>query len=160
MDERDVQDARSTADEIRQLVCELGAAAGERAISAPEVERLRDFFGHRVLRSYVDRYIQRKYDQHVVDRQEWPSDTTPEEYLESLRATVLDARSAIYLTNRIGATDWAIYFVGQVRRDWRGPGGSGRLAVLFNAERQFLITGFQPLDEDAYIEQQHGFWVY
>ena len=49
--------------------------------------------------------------------------TTPEEYLESLRDAVLDGRSSIYLTDRIGAADWALYFVGAVRRAWRGAGG-------------------------------------
>ena len=146
--------------EIRRLVRELGAAGGARAASPEEIDRLRSFFGRRVLRAHIDAYILRKYDQHVVDRLEWPTDTTPAEYLESLRETVLDPRSSIYLTDRIGATDWAIYFVGPVRRDWRGPGGANRIAVLFNAERHFLITGFQPLDGDRYVEQQGGFWVY
>ena len=155
-----MQEERSDPDEIRRLVRELGEAGGSRAVSPEEVVRLRDFFGRHVLRAEVDGYIQRKYDQHVVERQEWPTDTTPEEYLESLRETVLDVRSNIYLTDRIGATDWAIYFVGPVRRGWRGPGGSSRIAVLSNAERHFLITGFQPPDEETYVGRQGGFWVY
>jgi hypothetical protein len=138
----------------------MGDAGGTRIASSEEAERLRDYFGRHVLRDSVDAYIQRKYDQHVVERLEWPASTTPEEYLESLREAVLDARSSIYLTDRIGATDWAIYFVGVVRRGWRGPGGSNRVAVLFNAERHFLITGFQPPGEETYVERQGGFWVY
>jgi hypothetical protein len=155
-----VQEERNDRDEIRQLVRELGESRGSRTATPEEIARLREFFGRSVLRAHVDPYILRKYDQHVVERLEWPADTTPEEYLESLRATVFDSRSSVYLTDRVGATDWAIYFVGPVYRDWRGPNSSNRIAVLFNAERHFLITGFQPPDEETYVEQQGGFWVY
>jgi hypothetical protein len=125
-----------------------------------ETARLRDFFAHRVLRPTVDAYIQAKYDEHVVARREWPDDTEPEEYLESLRATVLDARSSIYLTNHSGNSDWSIYFVGRVHRAWRGASSSPQILVAFNAEQHFLITGFQPLGGDTYVIRQEGFWVY
>jgi hypothetical protein len=151
---------RSEPDEIRRLVRELGEAGGARRITAGELAQLRDFFGRRVLRSYVDAYIRGKYDEHVIERQEWPTDTPPEEYLDSLRETVLDARSSIYLTIYDGDSDWSIYFVSSVRRAGRGPFGSDRLFVAFNAERHFLITGFQPPGGDAYVERQGGFWVY
>ena len=155
-----MQDDPGSPTEIRRLVRDLGEAGGSRTATPEEIARLRSFFGRRVLREHVDTYILRKYDQHVVDRLEWPSDTTPEEYLESLRETILDVRSSMYLTDRIGATDWAIYFIGPVRRDWRGPSSASRIAALFNAERHFLITGFQPPDGDTYVERQGGFWVY
>jgi hypothetical protein len=155
-----LNDGIGERDYIRHLVREMGDAGGTRLATPDEARRLRDFFGRHVLRDRVDGYIQRKYHQHVVERLEWPANTTPEEYLESLRDAVLDARSSIYLTDRIGATDWALYFVGAVRRAWRGPGGSNRVAVLFNAERHFLITGFQLPGEETYVERQGGFWVY
>jgi hypothetical protein len=94
-----VQDERSDPNEIRRLVRELGEAGGTRTASPAEVAQLRYFFGRQVLRSYVDGYMQRKYDQHVVERREWPTDTTPEEDLESLRETVLDTRSSVYVAN-------------------------------------------------------------
>ena len=155
-----MHDESGNPNEIRRLVRELGEAGGSGAASPEEIARLRDFFGRRVLSSQVDRYILRKYDQHVVERLEWPADTTPDEYLESLRETVLDPRSSIYLAIYEGDTDWSIYFVGTVRRAWRGRESGHRLFVAFNAERHFLITGFQPPDGDAYVEQQGGFWVY
>jgi len=107
----------------------------------------------------VDAYIRSKYDEHVGMRQEWPDGTEPEEYLDSLRETVLDPRSSIYLTDQRGATDWTIYFVGPVRFRWHGTNGSNRIAVLFNAERHLFITGFQPTDGDAYVDRRGGFWV-
>ncbi len=66
-----MQDDSLEPDEIRRLIRELGEAGGARIASSVEVARLRNFFGRRVLRQYPDAYIQRKYDQHVVERQEW-----------------------------------------------------------------------------------------
>jgi hypothetical protein len=147
-------------EQIRQLVRELGAGGGARLATPSEIARLREFFGRRVLRSYVDSYIQGKYEQHVGDDAQWPEDTTPEEFLESLRQTVLDGRSSIYLTDEGDDADWSVYFVGQVRRAWRGPGGFDRIVVIFNGERHFLVTGFQPENGDAYVAQQGGFWAF
>jgi hypothetical protein len=157
---RGVHDETDERAEIRRLVRELGASGGDRTAAPDEVARLRDFFGRRVLRPAVDAYIQAKYDQHVGRRHEWPDDTEPEEYLESLRETVLDPRSGIYLTDHGGDGEWSIYFVGHVRRAWQGASGSSRIFVAFNAERHLLITGFQPLDGDSYVMRQEGFWVY
>lgn len=145
---------------IRRLVRELGAAGGARPATPEEIGRLRDFFGRRVLRAYVDRYILAKYRLHVERDAQWPDDTTPEEFLACLRETVLDGRSAIYLTNENDDGEWAIYFVGRVRRAWRGPGGHDRVVVLFNGERQILVTAFQADHGDAYVSQQGGFWVF
>jgi hypothetical protein len=146
-------------EQIRQLVRELGAGGGARLATPDEIARLRDFFGRRVLRSYVDTYIQAKYDKHVDDDAQWPADTSPEEYLESLRATILDPRCEIYLSDETPDGEWAIYFCGRVRRAWRGPRGSNRIVVIFNGERHRLVTGFQP-DDDAYAELWSGFWLH
>src|SRR5688572_329836 len=81
-------------DEMRTLVRDLGEARGSRAATPVEVARLRDFFAGRVLRSEVDDYILAKYRKHVEDDLEWPEDTSPEEYLESLRTTVLTRAGA------------------------------------------------------------------
>jgi hypothetical protein len=91
---------------------------------------------------------------------QWPTDTLPEEYLESLRETVLDPTSAIYLTDATPVEEWAIYFSGRVRRVWRGQSGSDRLVVIFNGEHHRLVTGFQPRRGDSYVERQGGFWIY
>ena len=144
---------------IRRLVRELGAAGGARPATPEEIGRRRDFFGRRVLRSYVDDYILAKYRTHVERDAQWPEDTTPEEFLESLRQTVLDTSSSLYLTNQDDEGQWTIYFVGRVRRALRGPGASDRIVVLFNGERHFLVTAFQPEAGSAYVDQQGGFRV-
>lgn len=145
---------------IRQLVQQLGAARGARAASDEEVARLRVFFGRRVLRAEPNAYILGKYRAHVEGDEQWSLDTTPEEYLESLRQTVLDPRSSIYLTNGGDYPDWTLYFVGAVRRPWRGPNGSSRVVVLFNGERHLFVTGFQPERGVDYVEEKGGFWVW
>ena len=150
----------SGPDEIRRLVRRLGEAGGHLRATHEEIAQLRSHFGERVLRAYPDEYIMGKYAQHVENDEHWPADTTPDEYLESLRQTVLDPGSAIYVTDAGSDGEWSIYFVGRVRRAWRGPGGSSRLAVIFNAKRHILVTGFQPSREDAYIERQGGFWLH
>src|SRR5688572_21821228 len=99
-------------DEIRRFVRALGAGGGSLRATSEQIAQLRDFFGRRVLRAQVDDYILAKYRAHVEDDGHWPIDTTPAEYLESLRQTILDPRSAIYLTDIDG--DWSIYFVGRV----------------------------------------------
>lgn len=146
-------------DEIRDLVRSLGEARGARIARVEEVVRLRSFFARRILRAEVDDYILAKYRKHVEDDLEWPEDVSPAEYLESLRITVLDRRSSIYLTDETDLAEWTIYFVGRVRRDWQGPDSSGCVAVLFNGERHFFITGFQPTMGTAYIDRQGGFWL-
>ena len=62
-------------------------------------EAVVEFFGRRALPGQVDDYVLSKYQKHVERDFEWPDDTTPEEYLASLRETVVDWSSAIYLTN-------------------------------------------------------------
>jgi hypothetical protein len=145
--------------EIRTLVRELGEARGTQPATPAEVARLRDFFAHHVLPATPDAYVIAKYGKHVESDLEWPEDTSPEEYLESLRSTVLDQRSEIYLTDESDLEEWTIYFVGRVRRAWQGPDGSGCIAVLFNGERHFFITGFQPTMSSAYVDRQGGFWL-
>jgi hypothetical protein len=129
-----VDSASAEREAIRRLVRELGEAAGSRVATPDEVARLRDFFGRRVLRAYVDGYILDKYDKHVLRNEEWPEGTSPEEYLESVRETILDPRGSIYLTDHTDGGRWNLYFFGRVRRDWRGPEGSDRIVVIFNAE--------------------------
>jgi hypothetical protein len=146
-------------DAIRTLVRYLGEGHGARAATPVEGARLREFFARRVLRAEPDEYVLMKYRKHVQDDLEWPEDTSSEEYLESLRTIVLDPRSSIYLTTESDRGEWTIYFVGRVRRAWRGPDGSDRIAVLFNGERHFFITGFQPTVGDAYVNRQRGFWL-
>jgi len=146
--------------DISQLIRALGQARGSLRATLEQIEQLRDFYGQRVLRTSIDPYILTKYYDHVEEDRQWPEDTTPEEFLASLRMTILDPRSAIYLTDARPPGEWSIYFVGRVRRAWRGPGGSDRIVVIFNAEQHRFVTGFQPDDGDEYVDGQDGFWLW
>lgn len=147
------RDASDIGDVVRRI--------GERghAPTDDELSRLREFFGHRVLPDRPTRRVGTKHDQHVVAREEWPPDTTEGEYLESLRVVVTDWRSGIYLARDELEESWTLYFIGRVRRSWRGPMAGARVVVLFNGEQEFWITGFQADEGDAYVEQQGGLWL-
>lgn len=131
----------------------------QREATPDEAARIRALFARHGLPDVVTEHVRQKYEEHVEDRQEWPSDTTPEEYLESLRATVTDARSSIYVTFEIELDEWVVYFVGRVRRGWRGPRAGQRIVVLFRREPQRWITGFQARDGDGYVAIQGGYWM-
>ena len=146
-------------DSIARLVRILGEAREALRAEPWQIAQLRDFFGRHVLRARPDAYILGKFRQHVEEDGHGPDYITPEGYLDSLRETVLDSRSAIYLTDAGPTGEWTIYFVGRVRRAWRGPAGSNRVVVIFNAERFRFVTGFQPDGDDEYVESLGGYWL-
>lgn len=123
------------ASDIGDLVRRMGERGQAPALN--ELARIRDFFGNRVLPGRRTRRVRAKHDQHVVAREEWPSDTTEDEYLECLRAVMTDRRSGAYLARDGVEGSWTLYFVGRVRRTWRGPMTGVRVVVLFNGEQQF-----------------------
>jgi len=125
---------------IRDLVRRIGETGG--LVTTDEVARLREHFSRHVLPSLPTRRIRAKYDQHVVTREEWPSDTTDVEYLESLRTVVADVQGGVYLARDDIEGTWTLYFVGRVRRTWRGRMAGQRVVVLFNGEQQFWVNRF------------------
>ena len=144
---------------IAHLVRTLGEARGTLAATPRQILELREFFGRQVLSAHPDAYILTKYHKHVEDDEQWPPDTTPEEYLSSLRDTVLDPRTALYLADTGPYGTWTLYFVGSVRRVWRGPAASNCVVVIFNAEHFRFVTAFQPDDNEEYVESLGGFWL-
>lgn len=130
-----------------------------RASSPVETAHLRQYFAARVLPAQPTPRVIAKHGKHVEDDLQWPDDTAPDEYLASLRDTVLDPRGGIYLVEPEVELTWTIYFVGPVSYRWRGRYHGDRIVVLFNAERLFWITGFQAEDGEAYVELQQEFWV-
>ena len=145
------------ADDVADLVRVL--AEDRREATSREAKHIRELFAELALPRSVTRRVHQKFEQHVEQRGEWPSDTTPEEYLESLRSTVTDARASIYATFEAELDEWVVYFVGRVRRVWRGPRAGQRIVVLFRREPQRWITGFQARDGDAYVASQGGYWM-
>ena len=143
---------------VAQLVLRL--AENQRQATPEEATQIRTLFAQRGLPQNVTERVRQKHEEHVEERDEWPSDTTPDDYLESLRLTVTDAGSAIYATFEIELDEWVVYFVGRVRRAWRGRRSGQRIVVLFRREPQRWITGFQARDGDSYVATQGGYWMF
>jgi hypothetical protein len=131
-----------------------------RAATRPEAARLRQYFATHVLPMQPTPRVVAKHAQHVEDDIQWPDDSSPDDYLESLRDTVLAPRGGIYLAEVELDRTWTIYFVGPVPYRSRGRRPGRRIVVLFNAERLFWITGFQAEAGDSYVDRRPGFWAY
>ena len=145
------------AHEIRVLVHSLGSTGG--IANADEATRICRFLGESVLPGRITARVAAKHGTHVEDNLEWPRGTTPDEYLESLRAITLDGRSGLFLEYSEDDEDWTAYMVGRVRRAWRGTSSAGWIVVIFNADRSLWVTGFQPERGIDYVTDRDGFWA-
>lgn len=148
-------------EEDRAFVVDLlhELTTSRRAATPLEIARLRQHFASHVLPAQPTTRVLEKHGKHVEDDLQWPDDTDPDEYLASLRDTILNPRAGIYLVEPEMELTWTIYFVGPVPYRCQGRHAGHGIVVLFNAERLFWITGFQAEDGDAYVERRQGFWV-
>jgi hypothetical protein len=146
---------------IGALVRALGET-GRRA-APQEIARLRHFFADRVLPTDADphlgsivAYVTDKFREHA---REWPRSATVGDYLASLRATVRYQRGGLRLYQHPTNAAWMLMFVGPARQ-WRGAAGGPHIVVLFNGERVFWVTGFQPPRSGLrYAANQGGQWL-
>ncbi len=134
--------------------------ARRRASTPAEAALLRRFFALHVLPDQPTARVREKHAQHVEDDLQWPADASPDDYLASLRDTVLNPRGGIYLAEAELEPTWTIYFVGPVPYRWRGQHPGRRIVVLFNVERLLWITGFQAEAGDAYVDRRPGCWAH
>ncbi len=88
------------------------------------------------------------YLRHVVARPEWPPGTTLGEYLDSIRAVILDAESGVLLSSWHGLLHLTV-----VRRSGslRGPEGEEYVMVEYRVDHGYWTTAFQPAAGIAYI---------
>jgi len=98
--------------QIAALVHQL--TTSQRAATPSEVASLRRYFASSVLPERPTARVLEKHGQHVEDDIQWPADASPDDYLESLRDTVLNPRSGIYLAETELDRMWTAYFVGPV----------------------------------------------
>jgi hypothetical protein len=146
---------------ISALVRELGDT-GRRA-TPQEIARLRRFFLDSVLPADADprrgsmaTYLAHKFSEHL---REWPPYATVNDYLASLRATVCYQWGSIRLYPHPTNAAWMLMFVGPARQ-WQGAAGGPHIVVLFNDERVFWVTGFQPPRSGLrYAADQSGRWL-
>src|SRR4051812_34838675 len=106
---------------LARLMRELGESA--RQASRDELHVVRTQFASRVLPSpdvletprAAGRYVLRKYEKHVVRDLRWPIDTTPAEYLETLRRTILTPHGGVRLYPEPQSQQQMLLFVGPTR---------------------------------------------
>jgi hypothetical protein len=98
---------------------------------------------------------ERHYVKHVLVRQEWPEGTTLNDYLESIRAVILDPSSGVAVGRYLG-TSWQLTVVrrsGQLRglkgRDW--------ILVDYRIETGHWVTAYQfALDPRQQVAQERS----
>lgn len=89
---------------------------------------------------------------HVVGTPEWLVGTTMPEYERSLKAAVLDADAALYLSlSRSG--QWQLNFYAPSRQ-WRGPDGAGYIIVGYPPDYGWWSTGFQVESPQDHVDTQ------
>ena len=71
----------------------------------------------------------RHYLRHVTAREEWPVNTTLDEYIHSLSDAILDQRGGICI-DKFQST-WRLTFFSRSVR-WQGPGSGGWILVGYN----------------------------
>jgi hypothetical protein len=100
------------------------------------------------------------YLRHAVAQREWPSSTTFAAYLQSLRATIEDERSGIYLSRYEGV--WSVAFPGRSGM-WRGAWGTDWILVEYRPDYGFWVTGFQPWNGPEHLlgsgKRTDGRWL-
>ena len=80
------------------------------------------------------------YLRHVVVQQEWPPGTSLDEYVDDLRAVILDPGSGVFV-NVYGGVFRQLGFVGRSRK--QGPGGAPWTIVEYRAGFDHWVTGYQ-----------------
>ena len=86
---------------------------------------------------------ERHYLQHVVQVQEWPSGTTLQEYLDSIRDVILDNRSGVLTCRYRG--EWQLTVLRRSDR-LQGPAGHSWILVEYRVGLGHWVTAFQPRD--------------
>lgn len=90
------------------------------------------------------------YLKHVVVQNEWPQDTTKQEYIGDIKRIILDPHSDILYSEYLGMPQ--ISFVGKSRL--RGSGGGVWTIVDYRIATKSWVTAFQPEGLGAW--QTHG----
>jgi hypothetical protein len=156
-------DSRTERDAVHRLIVEV--ASGARRLTAAEMDRVlrrvaaAGFDPHaretargmlagiewrgRTLRG-ADRLppMERHYLRHVLRVPEWPIGTTPDEYVASIQAVILDGTSGVYTSLYRDAPQ-----LGVIRRSGalRGPEGTDWVLVEYRLETGHWTTAYQPL---------------
>jgi|GEM_PF-859656 len=88
------------------------------------------------------------YLRHVVYGQEWPANTTLNEYYQSLREVIEDENSGI-VVHKIGS-EWQVGFL-NTSSEWRGLAGNDIIFVDYRLSISYWVTGYQPDDFESLL---------
>lgn len=152
--------SRVESEVIRRFVADRGYGPSSMK-RADAVVRHAASLGGRTLRGREQLpAAERDYLKHAVGLQEWPSGISPRQYVESLRAAVLDVDGGIFLA-RVGP-HWGLTFAAR-SGPWRGPHGGDWIIVGYGVDYGHWTTGFQPRDGLArYVDEARrgiGRWL-
>jgi len=87
------------------------------------------------------------YLKHVISNREWPEGTTIEQYNASLKATIQNPESGMFISKF--DNNWQIGFVGESGK-WQGTHGFSHILVEYRVKYNYWVTGFQP----EFLEKQ------
>jgi hypothetical protein len=91
---------------------------------------------------------------HVVAGQEWPTGTSLDEYVQSLRDTILEEEGAVSMEQV--HTFHRLTFLSSSNR-WRGPNGGPWILVGYNINYAYWSTGFQPKQRQiSFIQEERS----
>lgn len=99
------------------------------------------------------------YVRHVLAEQEWPEETSFEEYLDSVSRATLDERNSIFLSRYQGMLQ--VGFISRSER-WKGAQGGAWILVEFRQARGHITTAFQFNSLEVVIahpDRSHVVWL-
>jgi hypothetical protein len=85
--------------------------------------------------------LERHYVKHVLMRREWPPGTSLADYVESLRAVILDPTSGVFACSYQGEAQLAVI---RETGTLRGPNGLDWVLVEYRVATGHWVTAYQP----------------
>ena len=138
---------------IRTFVADQGyEPAGRKRADGAVMRQALTLYGRVLTHHELIPIAERDYLKHVADGEEWPLGTSMDDFVRSLRDTVLNPEGGLFLA-MIG-TRLALTFVAASGR-WRGPNSGGWIRVGYGVDYKYWTAGYQPkhgvsdLDEAA-----------
>ena len=134
----------ATAEELRSIVDRIATAPFDPRLRPVPFQWRGQVVQGRALGQWDDA-LTVHWLQHVLIEQQWLPETTPDEYLASLRRGVRSPHAAVALYRRRGGhvAITATPTVAILRSRRHGEGRLQQLLVVYSADRGIVITGYQ-----------------
>jgi len=134
---------RLTTDELRRVLEHIAAAGFDPTPNARVGGRLTGIQWQGATLKGSDRLTSAEvhFLRHVVANSEWPTGTTLNDYIQSIRDVILDRRSGVIIGRYQGALQLTII---RLSGALRGPNGSPWVLVDYRIGLAHWMTAFQP----------------